>query len=922
MQLPMSPPLSQEPQEFPETSFALDTLEATTKDTCVDDFVEDLSREPARLMSPPHQQPHQLQQCDLLDSGEKSPSSPKKSLNWVNSHPSHFDAASPTCQPRKRRRRTNREELEILEDAFSRNLLPDAATRQELGERLGMSVRAVQIWFQNRRQSLRKKSISAGGTTGIHKSSSDEEHALHRHLKSSSSSSSSDDGDCVLHIAGTGTRKWDKRRSSGGLSILSNVSEQSLQTVEGPSKRVSRSCSNLNLNASTANSATFTRFDTCSSLPSALTFASRPAAEPSSGSATAQESSFRGYPLPSNYPDVNTRDLKVDGYRYHEDIVDIKQEPMDMMLNFGSNCKTERTTSTIKVDSKAVDLHLSMLLQEARKISEDSGKKVKAAAPMMGLWPRPSDKSILNSFDDSGKNGPTTATIPLPTGNRTLSAPLIRSSNKPRGLGSSGSYHSTQGPTRCVSQRDIPKGSSLLDQHCSTISVQRSPYPRTLSLMERVLDRHRYQEQEEEDCKDTSRRYPRHCRHSFQPLVSRPSQQSLPVASFRQSALSHSGRHPIHKAVTLSSTTPHISASIAPSRTSRPFFINHPSTTDLSTMQMARRLRYMVNKGLKRVQSESALTQRTSSIAGPASRRGQVAMRARRLSIGKSLFDSDSEDVNEDTRIVGANSISTEQPSRPNTLPRQDPEESRILTPHAQKRRARVADARSFDRQHERSAGETDYDDEATDEEDFTIMDERVRKRWSGSRGSEDAQVRLKEPLSEGATAAFDASTIRAPAPLGPKSFLWNSSPQKKMALAQDNDLKNPVYASMPESVSVAMLTQCMQDKDRPGHAKGCAKPAVPLITFDREKVYEKDTEHTGEAHLMSSTASSPTFAVPQSPSLSSLSSPPPQLHLAPCPAQAIMSWSKEEDTVSGDNGLNLDELECASVLAGLGWGR
>ncbi|OAQ26432.1 hypothetical protein K457DRAFT_41694, partial [Linnemannia elongata AG-77] len=54
-----------------------------------------------------------------------------------------------------RRRRTNREELEILEDAFAKNLLPDAATRQELGERLGMSVRAVQIWFQNRRQTLR-----------------------------------------------------------------------------------------------------------------------------------------------------------------------------------------------------------------------------------------------------------------------------------------------------------------------------------------------------------------------------------------------------------------------------------------------------------------------------------------------------------------------------------------------------------------------------------------------------------------------------------------------------------------------------------------------------------------------------------------------------------------------------------------------
>ncbi|KAG0242014.1 hypothetical protein BGW41_004997 [Actinomortierella wolfii] len=81
-----------------------------------------------------------------------------KELNWVNAVPSHFDAS--TTNPRKRRRRTNHAELKVLEDAFARNLLPDAATRQELGQKLGMSVRAVQIWFQNRRQSLRKKSVS------------------------------------------------------------------------------------------------------------------------------------------------------------------------------------------------------------------------------------------------------------------------------------------------------------------------------------------------------------------------------------------------------------------------------------------------------------------------------------------------------------------------------------------------------------------------------------------------------------------------------------------------------------------------------------------------------------------------------------------------------------------------------------------
>lgn len=64
-------------------------------------------------------------------------------------------------QPKQRRRRTNREELSILEAAFRENHLPDARARELLAEKLAMTTRAVQVWFQNKRQTMRKRTTTA-----------------------------------------------------------------------------------------------------------------------------------------------------------------------------------------------------------------------------------------------------------------------------------------------------------------------------------------------------------------------------------------------------------------------------------------------------------------------------------------------------------------------------------------------------------------------------------------------------------------------------------------------------------------------------------------------------------------------------------------------------------------------------------------
>lgn len=51
----------------------------------------------------------------------------------------------------RRRRRTSSEELEILEVEFKRNPLPTQFERSKIAEKVNMSGRGVQIWFQNRR---------------------------------------------------------------------------------------------------------------------------------------------------------------------------------------------------------------------------------------------------------------------------------------------------------------------------------------------------------------------------------------------------------------------------------------------------------------------------------------------------------------------------------------------------------------------------------------------------------------------------------------------------------------------------------------------------------------------------------------------------------------------------------------------------
>jgi hypothetical protein len=57
------------------------------------------------------------------------------------------------------------DQLLVLEESFGANSLPNLATRHLLAEELGLTPRTVQVWFQNRRQKVKKMSLAAGTST-------------------------------------------------------------------------------------------------------------------------------------------------------------------------------------------------------------------------------------------------------------------------------------------------------------------------------------------------------------------------------------------------------------------------------------------------------------------------------------------------------------------------------------------------------------------------------------------------------------------------------------------------------------------------------------------------------------------------------------------------------------------------------------
>ncbi|KAI8067849.1 Homeodomain-like protein [Gongronella butleri] len=91
------------------------------------------------------------------------------------SPPGKLNGASYYPPLKAKRKRASPSQLSVLNKVFSQTYFPSTEMRIELGKQLGMSPRTVQIWFQNKRQSLRSRTRRA--------SLSSMEDARHRQLQ-------------------------------------------------------------------------------------------------------------------------------------------------------------------------------------------------------------------------------------------------------------------------------------------------------------------------------------------------------------------------------------------------------------------------------------------------------------------------------------------------------------------------------------------------------------------------------------------------------------------------------------------------------------------------------------------------------------------------------------------------------------------
>ncbi|CAK9441963.1 uncharacterized protein LODBEIA_P57850 [Lodderomyces beijingensis] len=87
-----------------------------------------------------------------------------KAYAFISHSPATFPSQEPAIDnaplARRKRRRTSQQELNILNREFERGSTPNKSRRIEIAKCVRMTEKAVQIWFQNKRQSIRKQSCS------------------------------------------------------------------------------------------------------------------------------------------------------------------------------------------------------------------------------------------------------------------------------------------------------------------------------------------------------------------------------------------------------------------------------------------------------------------------------------------------------------------------------------------------------------------------------------------------------------------------------------------------------------------------------------------------------------------------------------------------------------------------------------------
>jgi hypothetical protein len=250
-----------------------------------------------------------------------------------------------------------------------------------------------------------------------------------------------------------------------------------------------------------------------------------------------------------------------------------------------------------------------------------------------------------------------------------------------------------------------------------------------------------------------------------------------------------------------------------------------------------------MSSNFKRVQSESVLNERQN-----AKRLGQAVMKARRLSIGNSLFDPDT---------------GKEGPAVPSSLPQRvasrELQVEQGLSHQAQKRRAGTSEPDC--------TGITDGDE--TDEEDFVALNERVLKRLNLSKSVVSSQLGDSCPQEQRQQQQL----------LSPKKDLSRAATIPQMSLKSPLSTLSLVTSSPTREYGLELERS---------HSPLSNYPIMERNrTWNNGSTVDHQTMNTNTSDSGSSTNT-----------------------------KALNARSAEAKD------LDMDELECASVLAGLGWGR
>ncbi|ORZ01209.1 hypothetical protein BCR43DRAFT_512112 [Syncephalastrum racemosum] len=122
------------------------------------------------MTSPQKQHSASPQQPQMQPVKQEHPSSPKEtSASALSNSDNKASSASSSDEkpataaagaggnntPARKRTRATAEQLAVLEDTFAVNVSPNSKLRKQLAERLQMSERSIQIWFQNRRAKVK-----------------------------------------------------------------------------------------------------------------------------------------------------------------------------------------------------------------------------------------------------------------------------------------------------------------------------------------------------------------------------------------------------------------------------------------------------------------------------------------------------------------------------------------------------------------------------------------------------------------------------------------------------------------------------------------------------------------------------------------------------------------------------------------------